>query len=195
MVEIGLPPYLARSEIIDSDHPKVAEQARRLAAGPKGDFALVRRCFEWVSNEIPHSRDCAANTVPCTASEVLEAGHGLCFAKSHLLAALLRANGIAAGFDYQRLGSPGEGYALHGLNRVYLAEASRWLTLDSRGQANAPIRLAEAGDYRLFIAAGPGEVDYGLNLPEPERAVVRFLREAGSFESAMDNLPSTISMG
>lgn len=195
MFEIGLPPYLASSEIIDSDHPAIAERARRLAAGQNSEFALVRRCFEWVSNEISHSRDCAADTVPCTASEVLEAGHGLCYAKTHLLAALLRANGVAAGFDYQRLGDPDRGYALHGLSRVYLAAPSQWLTLDPRGLTGAPTRLAAPGDLRVFPAAGPGEVNYRLNMPEPDRAVVRLLREADSLGTAIRKLPATVFMG
>jgi len=38
------------------------------------------------------------NPVTCKASDVLIYGTGYCYAKSHLLAALLRANAIPAGF-------------------------------------------------------------------------------------------------
>jgi transglutaminase-like putative cysteine protease len=63
--------------------------------------------------------------VTCSASEALAAGTGYCFAKSHLLAAVLRANGIPAALCYQRLAldeSAEESqrrFSLHGLNAVY----------------------------------------------------------------------------
>lgn len=190
-----LAPYLASSPIIEADTPAVAAQARRLAKGGEGEFGVIRRCFEWVSNHIPHSRDCGADTVPCTAGEVLLAGHGLCYAKSHLFAALLRANGIPAGFDYQRLGSRRDGYGLHGLNRVYLAGHSRWLRLDPRGRAGAVTRLAGPEDHLIFSGDGPGELDYGLNLPEPDPGIVRLLRRENSIATVLGSLPASVSMG
>lgn len=191
----NLAPYLAFGEIVDADDPGVAARALRVAEGADGEFGVIRRCFEWVSNHISHSQDIGAETVPCTASEVLSAGHGLCYAKSHLLVALLRANGIPAGFDYQRLGDRLEGYALHGLTRVYVADQSRWLRLDPRGRAGSLTRLAGPADYLLFSADGTGELDYGLNLPEPDLGVVRLLRRESALASAMARLPASVSMG
>lgn len=191
-----LAPYLAFSTIVDADHAAVAERARQLADGDdNGEFGVLRRCYEWVSNEVAHSMDCAAETVPCTASEVLAAGHGLCYAKSHLLAALLRANGIPTGFDYQRLGDDRGGYALHGLNTVYLSEHSVWLRLDPRGKADGAVRLPAPKNRLLFSAAGPGELDYRLNLPEPVPEVVRLLRGAEVLGPALDKLPQSVLMG
>lgn len=46
---------------------------------------------------IKHSWDVQDKRVTKTAAEVLEQGVGICWAKSNLLAALLRANGIPAG--------------------------------------------------------------------------------------------------
>nr|WP_269749949.1 transglutaminase family protein [Polyangium fumosum] len=72
-----------------------------------------------------------AGPLTCTASEVLRHRTGFCYAKSHLLAALLRANGLPAGFCYQRL-AHGSGYCLHGFNAVELPGIG-WYRIDARG--------------------------------------------------------------
>src|SRR5699024_4752910 len=90
------------SKYNDFDDPEVLATARRLASsGSEQDTA--RRCFEFVRDEIRHSADDKLNPVTCKASDVLRHKTGYCYAKSHLLAALLRANGIPAGLCYQRL--------------------------------------------------------------------------------------------
>ncbi|MBL0716467.1 MAG: transglutaminase family protein [Desulfosarcina sp.] len=61
-------------------------------------------------------------------------GTGYCYSKSHLLAALLRANDIPAGLCYQRLtvSDNKPPFCIHGLNAVYL-EQHGWYRLDARG--------------------------------------------------------------
>src|SRR6201998_1048603 len=127
-------PFLRATEIIDWRNPSVGSKALELAKGASGDLQISQRCFEWVRDRIRHSSDYKRNPVTCAASEVLAAGTGYCYAKSHLLAALLRANGIPAGFCYQRLSIDDQGasYSLHGLNAIYLAEFG-WYRVDSRG--------------------------------------------------------------
>ena len=59
---------------------------------------------------------------------------GICWTKSCLLAALLRANGIPSGICYQlltRADDGSEGYMIHALNTVYLKD--KWIRLDARG--------------------------------------------------------------
>lgn len=126
--------YLAPSKYIDFDHPLVGERAALLAAGAASKTEVARRCFEFVRDEIRHSGDYKLNPVTCRASDVLRQQTGWCYAKSHLLAALLRANGIPAGLCYQRLsvGDSGPPYCLHGLNAVFLAEHG-WYRIDARG--------------------------------------------------------------
>lgn len=116
--------------IVDFSDPGVRELAARLdraAAGPE-DFA--RAAFEWVRDEIAHSFDVRDPRVTLTAAEVLAARVGLCYAKSHLLAALLRSRGVPTALCYQRL-AHGDGHVLHGLVAVHLGGA--WHRQDPRG--------------------------------------------------------------
>jgi transglutaminase-like putative cysteine protease len=112
--------FLNVTEIIDWTHPLVAPKTKDLSTGVTRTEHIARRCFEWVRDEIQHSFDFRRNPVTCRASDVLVAGTGYCYAKSHLLAALLRANGIPAGLCYQRLSIDDKGapFCLHGLNSV-----------------------------------------------------------------------------
>lgn len=94
-----------------------------------------------------------------TASEVLEQRSGICFAKSHLLAALLRANGIPAGFGYQRLclDDSGPPFALHGFNWVALPGFG-WHPLDARGDREGVATRFEPPAFSLAYSARlPGE--------------------------------------
>ncbi len=98
--------FLAATSVVDWRDPAVLAQAERL--GRPGDAVeIAMRCFEWVRDEIQHCMDFGRPEVTCNASDVVEQGTGFCYAKSHLLAALLRANGIPTGFCYQRLSSTG----------------------------------------------------------------------------------------
>ncbi len=124
--------YVGSCNEIDVSTPQIAECARKLTASTAQETA--KRCFEFVRDTIKHSADYKLNPVTCRASDVLEHRTGYCYAKSHLLCALLRANGIAAGLCYQRLSIAGSGppFCLHGLNAVYLPEFG-WYRVDARG--------------------------------------------------------------
>src|SRR4051812_6501812 len=87
--------YLRATEIIDWHDAEIERLAQELAADTPLETA--KRCFEWVRDQIHHSYDYQQNPVTWRASDVLREGTGYCYAKSHLLAALLRANGIPAG--------------------------------------------------------------------------------------------------
>ncbi len=123
--------FLRRTDIIDWDHPAVLRQAGELAGGEPIEVAGA--CFEWVRDEVRHSSDFRVNPVTWRASDVLLHRTGYCYAKSHLLAALLRANGIPCGFCYQRLSVGGDGppYSLHGFNAVHLPQHG-WYRVDAR---------------------------------------------------------------
>lgn len=186
-----LEPYLAECAIIDWRHPEALAKARELAAGVADKTEIARRCFEFVRDEIRHSWDYRQNPVTCKASEVLRHATGYCYAKSHLLAALLRANNIPAGLCYQRLsvGDGGLPYCLHGLNAVWLEEYG-WYRIDPRGnkpgvdaQFSPPVeRLAFAINERL-------EADLPEIWAEPLPTVVRVLTGYATVEEVAANLP------
>lgn len=183
--------FLRSTEYIDWQHHAVQAKARELAAGATDKADIVRRCFEFVRDEIRHSWDFRLNPVTYRASEVLEHGTGYCYAKSHLLAALLRANGIPAGLCYQRLsrGDGGPPYCLHGLNAVYLEEYG-WYRIDARG--NKPGVQAEfcpPVERLAFPVLGPDEADLPDILPEPLAVVVKVLTEHATVEEVYENLP------
>ena len=99
--EIG--EYLKADDVIDYRNTSIMQLADELFQNSKDELAYIKAAYAFVSNHIAHSADKNEDVLTCTASEVLEAGHGICFAKSHLLAALLRCKGIPAGFCYQKL--------------------------------------------------------------------------------------------
>lgn len=189
------PAYLAASTIIDYHHPLVSSQARALAKGAADKMELARRCYEFVRDDIPHSFDINAETVSCSASEVLQNGHGICYAQSHLLAALLRANDIPAGFDYQRLYDEEMHYCLHGFNSVHLPDFG-WYRVDGRGNTgDVDAQFCPPRERLAFPTELPGEIDYGLNWSVPLDTVVRALQQAENIAQLRMNLPSTIRMG
>jgi transglutaminase-like putative cysteine protease len=174
--------YLSEQEMVDYSHPVVQATLSQLSTFAESETERIRKAFEFVRDSIHHSGDIQSLQVTCSASEVLRSGEGLCYAKAHLLAALLRAQGIPTGFCYQRLAqgtTPEMGYALHGLNVVYLASAARWMRLDARG--NKPGVQAECSikEERLAYRVQPelGEIDYPTIYAQPHPRVVKALQE------------------
>jgi transglutaminase-like putative cysteine protease len=183
--------YLAATKIIDHQTPAVRQLALKLAADDSDPFVVARRCFEWVRDSIRHSSDYQLNPITCSASEVLAARTGYCYAKSHLLAALLRANGLPTGVCYQRLSIDGTGapFCLHGLNAVLLPEIG-WYRIDARG--NRPDVQAEFTPPVERLAF-PIQHDGEKNLPEiyaePLPVVVQALRSHQTWDAVLANLP------
>ena len=189
--KLHLEPYLAESEYIDWKHALVAAKAAELAGACKSDDTIAKRCFEFVRDDIKHSWDYRMNPLTCKASEVLIHGTGYCYAKSHLLAALLRANGIAAGLCYQRLAveAAGPPYCLHGLNAVYLKQHG-WYRIDARG--NKPGVNAEFKppiEKLAFHIADATEKDFPWVLAEPLPVVISALTQNTTIEQVFKHLP------
>lgn len=113
--------YLASSKYIDWDSSEVKQLATVLSFSLTTKEDIAKVCFEWVRDKIKHSSDYKLNPVTCIASDVLQYKTGYCYAKSHLLAALLRANEIPAGLCYQRLSVNDDGapYSLPDLSRCF----------------------------------------------------------------------------
>lgn len=183
--------YLQVSECIDWTHPDVLARARALADGAATPEAVARTCFEFVRDSIQHSQDYQLNPVTCSASEVLAAGTGFCYAKSHLLAALLRANGIPAGLCYQRLSLDEQdtAFALHGLNAVHLADHG-WYRVDPRGnKAGVDAQFTPPREQLAFAVECDGEADLPEIWPVPLPVVVTALRSWHTYDTLAEHLP------
>jgi transglutaminase-like putative cysteine protease len=188
-----LQPYLSAGTHVDAGHPLVAATARRLAEGARSDADIVRACFEYVRDEIRHSSDFRCNPVTVRASDVLHHGTGFCYAKSHLLAAVLRANGIPAGLCYQRLatGDAAVPYCLHGLNAVWL-EGHGWYRLDPRGnKPGLEARFDPPREVLPFSPDGEGEGDLPGIWAEPLPVVVASLEACSTYDQVLAALPDT----
>jgi len=183
--------YLEVSEYIDWKDLKVIELAEKLAKDKKTDLDIAKSCFEWVRDEIKHSWDYKMNPVTCKASDVLKQGTGYCFAKSHLLAALLRANNIPAGLCYQRLSINDDGapYSLHGLNAVYLKEFG-WYRIDARGnKESVDAQFLPPTEQLAFPINESNEKDFPDILVKPHSSVVEVLTQYNTVEEVLENLP------
>lgn len=128
--------YLKESPDIDYSHLLIREKVKDLYQECDSEIAKVKKAFEFVRDEIAHSWDIKSTRITRRASETLAFKEGICYAKSILLAALLRTVNIPTGFCYQRLtlgDTPESGYCIHALNAAYIYELNRWIRLDARG--------------------------------------------------------------
>lgn len=183
--------YLPATEIIDWQHPDILQLAAKLSADTNDVEEIAKNCFEWVRDRIYHSSDYQMNPVTCSASEVLKHQTGYCFAKSHLLAALLRANSIPAGFCYQRLSiyDNGAPYSLHGFNAVYLP-AHGWYRIDARGnKPGVNVQFTPPQEQLAYDISFLEEIDCQNVFAEPIPEVVKALRTYRTWDEMLNNLP------
>ena len=185
--------YLEVSDIIDWETDCVLEKALELSTGIRNKTDIAKVCFEWVRDEIKHSLDYKLGPVTITASEVLLNNTGFCYAKSHLLAALLRANDIPSGLCYQRLKTDSNSgiYCLHGLNAVYL-DRYGWYRMDPRGNT---VKVNTSFTPPVESIAYPVLTDNEFDIPViysyPIRVVIEAMRNSRSAEELAVNLPDT----
>lgn len=185
--------YLGPDDVVQSDHPEITQLAKELSAGARDDTAFAKAAYEWVRDQVTHSVDAQDPRVTVTATEVLTARTGLCYAKSHLLAALLRAQGIPAGLCYQRLADGAGSHVLHGLVAAHLDGG--WHRLDPRGNKAGIDAQFTLDRERLAYVADPaaGELDYPDVLVRPAPVVLAALRGSDDvLELCRDGLPASL---
>lgn len=176
--------YLKPTECIDFENPLIIKQSQMLSRESKDIVDYIKRAYTFVRDEITHSWDAGETIVSITASDVLKNGTGICWTKSCLLAALLRANHIPAGISYQRLTRADEdardGYIIHALNTIYIEEIGKWIRLDARG--NKSTVHAEFNITKEILAFPIreefGECDYHDNYPDLDARLVAILKES-----------------
>ena len=183
--------YLASTHYINWQHPDILSQAKLLASGASNTTEIARNCFLFVRDEIKHSWDYQLNPVTCIASDVLKYATGYCYAKSHLLAALLRANRIPAGLCYQRLTiTDTPPFCLHGLNAVYLEETLGWYRIDARGnKPGVSADFCPPREQLAFPIKTKGEADLPEIWAEPLAIIIDLLTRNTNYQAVADHLP------
>lgn len=150
---------------------------------PGDEIETVRKCYEFVRDQIQHSWDVQDRRITAKASEVLREKVGICWAKSNLLAALLRANMIPAGICYQRLtlgDFPETGYCIHALNAVFMKSISQWIRLDARGNKpgiSAEMHLTKE-QLAFKIREEYDEIDYKIVYAKPLPVTMEILENS-----------------
>ncbi|NEB22541.1 transglutaminase [Streptomyces coelicoflavus] len=178
--------YLAVDEAIDHDHPRVRETAGLLAQEAADSYDYARLAFDFVRDTIPHSQDSGDPRVTWRASDVLERRTGICYAKAHALAALLRAEDIPTALCYQRFD------VVHGLVAVRLDGA--WHRQDPRGNKPGVNARFSLGRERLAFTPdhAAGEADYPELYAAPHPKVLEVLKAATDRPHLWETLPTAL---
>ncbi|MGN1107458.1 MAG: transglutaminase family protein [Huintestinicola sp.] len=189
--------YLKTDDVIDHNNEIIVELADHLSQKADSEIEFIKAAYEYVRDHISHSADINEDIITCSASEVLKAGHGICFAKSHLLAALLRCKAIPTGFCYQKLILDDEAAPVliyHGLNGVFIKEYKKWIRLDARGNkegVNAQFSL-DKEQLAFPIRQEKGEEDCFTVYPDPDKNVLEKLRRNKTRTELFDDLPTEL---
>ena len=176
--------YLSETKTINYGDPVIQEKVSELKADTVTAIDYIVKAYKFVRDEIPHSWDIRSTVVSRKASDVLENRTGICWTKSCLLAALLRANGIPSGISYQLLtradDDDSEGYIIHALNTVYIEDQNKWIRLDARGnKENVHAEFSIEEEHLAFpVRSEFGEVDYRDNHPDLDERLVRILNSS-----------------
>lgn len=188
--------FLAATQYVDHQDEAIQGKAAELFSPGMDDVSKAELAYQFVRDQIPHSFDCNAAVITAKASDVLKHGTGICHAKANLLAALLRSQGIPAGFcfEYCTLADDHSlGYCVHGFNAVYLE--GRWVKLDARGNkegVNAQFSLNEP------ILAFPPREEYGEYFfpgiyAQPHGPTMEMLEKAQTLQDIIDHIPDMVT--
>lgn len=189
--------YLKSDDVIDYNNEAITQIADSLYQNAESEIEYIKAAYEFVRDKISHSADINEDIITCSASEVLKAGHGICFAKSHLLAALLRCKSIPTGFCYQKLILDDETAPVliyHGLNGVYIKECNKWIRLDARGNkegVNAQFSIDEE-QLAFPVRAENGEEDGFVVYHNPDKKILEKLRNNKTRTELWDDLPTEL---
>lgn len=173
--------FLRPVPLVEVDSADVGKFVEQQLSGCD-DIEKAKRVFEFVRDDVAHSWDIQGHRVTRSACDVLKYREGICYAKSHLAAALLRRAGVPTGICYQRLtlfDDESGGYAVHALNTVYIKPLGRWIRFDARGnKAGINAQFSLGPEQLAFpVRSHLGEIDYYYNHPEPHPVVANTLLE------------------
>lgn len=189
--------YLKKDDVVNYENVNIIQLVDSLWSNADSDVEYIKKAYEFVRDNISHSADINEDMLTCSASEVLAEGHGICFAKSHLLAALLRCKSIPTGFCYQKLILDDETAPIliyHGLNGVYIKEYKMWIRLDARGNkegVDAQFSL-ESEQLAFPIRAEKGEEDGVVIYPDPDIKILQKFKNNKTRTELWDDLPTEL---
>jgi transglutaminase-like putative cysteine protease len=189
--------YLKEDEVIDFNKSIITHLADKLYKISDSEVSYIKIVYEFVRDNISHSADINEDVITCSASEVLTARHGICFAKSHLLAALLRCKAVPTGFCYQKLildDDTAPYLMYHGLNGVYLNEYKKWIRLDARGNkegVNAQFSINKE-QLAFPVRTEKGEEDGFIIYPDPDVKIIEKLNNNKTRTELWYNLPDKL---
>ena len=189
--------YLLADKYVDFHEKIIQDKVKELFGDNFDEIQKVKIGFEYVRDEIAHSWDIQSERVTRTASEVIKYKEGICYAKSMLLAALLRCQGIPTGFCYQRLtlgDTPETGYCIHALNAVFLSTKNNWIRIDARGNTNRKDAqfFVDKEQLAFPIRSEFDEVDYPTIIAKPIKITTQALENnTNCIEMIKFKLPSS----
>lgn len=190
--------YLAEiPPIITFNTPMISQEIEWIKEQTSNPEKQARIAFEIARDDIFHSFDTKHPLVTINAEDVLKSSEGICFSKSHLLVALLRGLSIPAGFCYQRVlrvpTDENSGFALHGLNAIYLREYG-WFRVDPRGNKPGVNSQFSIEPEQLAYTIHPhlGEVDYPTVYAKPLDSVIQSMQESATTQELFFNRPDSI---
>lgn len=182
--------------LIRFDTPLVQEQIKRIKEDAATPEERAYAAFQVARDDIRHSFDSGCGIVTIGSEDVLREREGICFAKAHLLAALLRGMAIPVGFCYQRVlrqGTIESGYALHGLNALWL-EPYGWFRVDPRGNKPGIDSQFSPQEEKLAypIREHLGEVDYPNVYTTPLPTVISAMQESHNIGELFYKRPEAV---
>lgn len=184
--------FLKEDNYIDFSNSLIQKKATEIFNGMDGEREKAEAAYRYVRDQIPHSFDVNASVITAKASDVLYYETGICHAKANLLAALLRSQGIPAGFCFQHITlveDDSYGYCLHGYNAVFIE--GKWIQLDARGN-----KAGVSAEFSMDepILAFPNRIEYeeyffsGI-YADPDSATMKMLERATTIQEVMEWLP------
>lgn len=184
------------SPIIQWQTPIIQKVVQSILNQRTTPYDRAKMAFEIARDQIRHSFDTQYPDISITAEQTMISQEGICFAKSHLLASLLRAMDIPVGFCYQKVirkGTIESGYALHGLNAIYLEEVG-WFRVDPRGNKTGVNSQFSVKEEMLAYPIRPelGEIDYPNVFVHPLSSVIHSMYSSKNTQELFFNRPKEI---
>ncbi len=173
--EEGFKKYLEPESLIESDHPVLIKEAKRITEGSKDSWDAAVRLSTWVAENIK-------GAVPggTSAINTYNTREGECGSHSRLLAAFCRAVGIPSRLSVGCMYIPylGGSFGQHAWTEVYMGGAG-WIAID-----------ATAHEYD-FVDAGHIRLGEKTAFNPKEMKIIEY--RMGN-ESAADKIPEDLKM-